>query len=109
MVIYFRYCRHHESRLKASFTAPGLSSRGGLSLMREYDRQTGFPAPVNKHVEDDRCSYLVKHPCGETVTQRACRMASGYEDADGCGLLRYGRRNKTANITGILIRMTGLV
>ena len=74
--------------VEVSFTAPDLSSQGGLLLMREYDRQTGFLKSINKHIEDDRCSYLVKHPCEEMITQRVYQIASGYEDADDCDLLR---------------------
>ena len=77
-----------QKPVEVSFTAPDLSSQGGLLLMREYDRQTGFLTSINKHIEDDRCKYLVKHPYGEMITQRVFQIASGYEDADDCDLLR---------------------
>lgn len=74
--------------VELSFTAPDLSSQGGLLLLREYEHQQGFLRSICSHIEDTRCSYLVRHQYIEMVTQRVLQIASGYEDADDCDLLR---------------------
>jgi len=74
--------------VEVSFTAPDLSSQGGLLLMREYDHQTGFLKSICNHIEDERRSYLVTHPYEEMIAQRVYQIAAGYEDADDCDLLR---------------------
>jgi hypothetical protein len=74
--------------LAVSFTAPDLSSQGGLLLMREYDLQRGIIKSISDKIKDERCGYLVKHPYNEMITQRIYQIAAGYEDADDCDLLR---------------------
>jgi len=74
--------------VELSFTAPDLSSQGGLLLLREYEQQQGFLRSICSHIEDTRCSYLVRHQYIEMVTQRVLQIASGNEDADDCDLLR---------------------
>jgi hypothetical protein len=71
-----------------SFTAPDLSSEGGLLLLREYEQQLGFIRSICLHIADERRSYLVRHSYEEMLTQRIFQIASGYEDADDCDLLR---------------------
>jgi hypothetical protein len=71
-----------------SFSAPDLSSQGGLLLMREYEQNQGFIRSLCSHIEDERRSCLVRHKYEEMLTQRVFQIASGYEDADDCDLLR---------------------
>jgi hypothetical protein len=74
--------------VETSFTAPDLSSQGGLLLMREYERHSGFIAALEKCLTDSRCPYLIKHTYYEMLNQRIFQIAAGYEDADDCDLLR---------------------
>jgi hypothetical protein len=77
----------HKS-VEVSFTAPDLSSQGGLLLMREYERKTGIIKAISHHIQDERCVYLLKHPYYEMLSQRVYQIAAGYADADDCDLLR---------------------
>lgn len=74
--------------IEVSFTAPDLSSEGGLLLLREFDGRTGFIGRLNSCIEDNRVPYLVQHSYKEMLTQRIFQIACGYEDADDCDLLR---------------------
>jgi hypothetical protein len=71
-----------------SFTAPDLSSEGGLLLLREFEERVGFINRLNNCLEDTRTAYLVRHSYKEMLTQRVFQIACGYEDADDCDLLR---------------------
>jgi hypothetical protein len=75
-------------RVEVSFSAPDLSSQGGLLLMRECEQHQGFTRSMCNHIDDQRCSYLVQHSYHEMITQRVFQIAAGYEDADDCDLLR---------------------
>ena len=48
--------------LEVSFTAPDLSSQGGLLLLNEYEVHHGFIAKLADCVEDTRSPLLVQHP-----------------------------------------------
>ena len=74
--------------VELSFTAPDLSSQGGLLLLREYEHQRGFIHSLCSHIEDHRRPYLVQHQYEEMLNQRIFQIASGNEDADDCDLLR---------------------
>ena len=45
-----------------SFTAPDLSSQGGLLLMNEYEHHHGFISRLSDCVEDTRSPLLVLQP-----------------------------------------------
>ena len=74
--------------VEVSFTAPDLSSQGGLLLMNEYELHHGFIAKLADCVEDTRSPLLVQHPYYEMFRQRICQIAAGYKDADDSDLLR---------------------
>jgi hypothetical protein len=74
--------------IEVSFTAPDLSSQGGLLLMNEYEQHHGFIAKLSDCVEDTRSQLLVQHPYYEMFRQRICQIAAGYKDADDSDLLR---------------------
>jgi len=78
----------NNKRIEVSFTAPDLSSQGGLLLMNEYERQNGFIARLADCVEDFRFQPLVQHSYYEMLRQRICQIVAGYEDADDSDLLR---------------------
>ena len=74
--------------IEVSFTAPDLSSQGGLLLMNEYEHRNSFISKLSDCVEDTRSPLLVQHPYYEMFRQRICQIAAGYEDADDSDLLR---------------------
>jgi hypothetical protein len=74
--------------IEVSFTAPDLSSQGGLLLMNEYEQYHGFIAKLSDSVKDTRSQLLVQHPYYEMFRQRICQIAAGYKDADDSDLLR---------------------
>lgn len=77
-----------NKQVEVSFTAPDLSSEGGLLLLREFDERVGFIDRLTDCIQDDRTPYLVRHPYKEMLTQRIFQIACGYEDGDDCDLLR---------------------
>ena len=48
----------NNKRIEASFTAPDLSSQGGLLLMKEHEHQHGFIARLSSCIEDSRFQPL---------------------------------------------------
>ncbi|GHS95106.1 IS1380 family transposase [Bacteroidia bacterium] len=74
--------------VEASFTAPDLSTMGGLVLMNEHEKQNGFLQSLTDCITDNRSQFLVQHPYYEMIRQRVFQIAAGYEDADDCDLLR---------------------
>jgi hypothetical protein len=74
--------------IEVSFTAPDLSSQGGLLLMNEHEQHNGFIARLSDCVIDERHQSYVKHPYYEMFRQRICQIAAGYKDADDSDLLR---------------------
>jgi len=75
-------------KVEVSFSAPDLSSQGGLLLMRESENYQGFIRSMCNNIDDQRCSHLVRHSYREMITQRVFQIAAGYEDADDCDMLR---------------------
>ena len=71
-------------KIEVSFTAPDLSSQGGLLLMREDEQQNGFIARLAACIEDTRYQPFVQHSYYEMLQQRIYQIAAGYEDADDC-------------------------
>jgi len=74
--------------VEVSFTAPDLSSQGGLMLMSEYEHHHGFIDNLSCCIEDTRHQPFVQHSYYEMLRQRICQIAAGYQDSDDCDLLR---------------------
>jgi len=74
--------------VEVSFTAPDLSSQGGLLLMKEYERHHGFIGKLADCIDDTRHQPFVQHPYYEMLRQRIFQIAAGYQDSDDCDLLR---------------------
>ncbi len=75
-------------KAEVSFTAPDLSSYGGLTLLREFDQRVGFISRLTSCLEDNRTSHLVQHRYEEMLSQRIFQIAAGFEDGYDCDLLR---------------------
>jgi hypothetical protein len=78
----------NNKRIEVSFTAPDLSSQGGLLLLKEYEQHHGFISKLSDCVADTRSQILVQHPYYEMFRQRICQISAGYKDADDSDLLR---------------------
>ena len=74
--------------IEVSFTAPDLSSQGGLLLMNEYEQQHGFIDKLTNCIEDARHQPFVQHSYYEMLRQCIFQIAAGYKDSDDCDLLR---------------------
>jgi hypothetical protein len=77
-----------NKKIEVSFTAPDLSSQGGLLLMNEHEQLHGFISKLSNCIEDSRQQLLVQHSYYEMLRQRICQIAAGYEDADDSDFLR---------------------
>lgn len=82
---------YHFSDLKkpveVSFTAPDLSSFGGLHLLHSVNLQQRFLSRLSSHIVEWRNKDLLVHSLEEMLTQRVFQIAAGYEDADDCDAL----------------------
>ena len=74
--------------IEVSFTAPDLSSQGGLMFFNEYEQRHGFIGKITDCIKDTRHQPFVQHSCNEMLRQRICQIAAGYQDGDDCDLLR---------------------
>ena len=74
--------------IEISFTAPDLSSQGGLLLINEHEQHHGFISKLSDCVQDVRHQPFVQHPYYEMFRQHICQIAAGYKDADDSDLLR---------------------
>lgn len=77
-----------SKKVEVSFTAPDLSSQGGLLLLNEFENRIGFIGRLSNCIKDKRVPYLIHHSYEEMLRQRIFQIASGYEDATDCNLLR---------------------
>lgn len=75
--------------VEVSFTAPDLSSLGGLHLLHGINGRQGFINHLCSFIKDWRNPDLTVHSIKEMVTQRVFQIAAGYEDADDCDALRH--------------------
>ena len=74
--------------VEVSFTAPDLSSLGGLHLLHGVNLKQGFLPSLCSHIQEWRNEDLIVHSIQEMVTQRVFQIQAGYEDADDCDALR---------------------
>ena len=74
--------------VEVSFTAPNLSSFGGLTLLKSINESQKFIHCLSTHAREWRNENLLVHSIEEMMTQRIFQIASGYEDADDCDALR---------------------
>ncbi len=74
--------------VEMSFTAPNLSSFGGLALLKSVNEHQNFIHRLSAHVSEWRNEHLLVHSIEEMMTQRVFQIAAGYEDADDCDTLR---------------------
>lgn len=77
-----------EKPVQISFTAPDLSSNGGLLLAAKAEESVRIIKSLSGCVADWRNPLFIAHTIEEQVSQRVFQIACGYEDADDCDSLR---------------------
>jgi Transposase DDE domain group 1 len=77
-----------EKSVEISFTAPDLSSLGGLILVSKAEKSCGIINSISRCITDWRNPDLIHHTIRDMVGQRVMQIACGYEDADDCDTLR---------------------
>lgn len=77
-----------EKSVEISFTAPDLSSLGGLALVSKAEKSCGIIRDISNRIFDWRNQDLIQHTINDMVGQRVMQIACGYEDADDCDALR---------------------
>lgn len=85
-----------KKKVEMSFSAPELSSLGGLPLLVKSARNGDFLNQLSLKIKDWRNPGLVVHTTRDLVRQRVLQIAAGYEDADDCDLLRHDSMLKLA-------------
>lgn len=78
-----------EKDVQVSFTAPDLSSDGGLLLVAKAEKSTGIVSALSQCVTDWRNPDLIVHTIEDQLCQRVFQIGAGYEDADDCDTLRH--------------------
>src|SRR5664280_1039060 len=71
-----------------SFTGDGISSDGGLLLLRELDSQLNLLSSASNCIHDGRDQRYIDHSVKELLIQRVFQIAAGYEDCNDCNDLR---------------------
>ena len=75
-------------KVTLDFTAPELSSLGGLTLVREYERSSSrIIERIESCIDDPRFEPMVVHSQTEMLRQRIYQIMAGFEDADDCDRL----------------------
>jgi hypothetical protein len=75
-------------KIAASFSGGGVSSDGGIMLLREVDRRLGLVAALDAVLPDPRDPEQITHPQVDLLRQRIYAVALGYEDLNDHGTLR---------------------
>lgn len=83
------FSRTNRRKVEADFRGGAVSSDGGLLLLREADRKTGFIERVARRMEDGRQAGKVEHESAALIRQRVLAMAAGWEDLNDAEALRH--------------------
>ena len=75
-------------KVTVDFSAPELSSLGGLTLVREYEKSSSsIIERIESCIKDPRWEPMVIHSQTEMLRQRIYQIMAGFEDADDCDRL----------------------
>jgi len=83
-----------KKAVECSFTAPDLSSNGGLLLLSQVDSRCDFLDKFASLIKEWRNEDLLVHDRSTLVKQRVMQIAAGFEDADDCDRLRNDKALK---------------
>src|ERR1700730_3113774 len=71
-----------NSSLKVDFQGAGVTSDGGLILVRELDERLGLSVLIERHLSDSRRGKNVQLPLSGLLRQSVYRRLAGYEDVN---------------------------
>lgn len=77
-----------KKSVQINFSAPELSSNGGLLLVAKAEKSVGIIDTLSRCVNDWRNPLFIVHTLKEQIGQRVYQISCGYEDADDCDSLR---------------------
>ncbi|MDX2168657.1 MAG: IS1380 family transposase [Deltaproteobacteria bacterium] len=78
-----------RKKVRVGFDGGQLSSDAGVLLLRGVERQLGLAARLAACIRDRRKPEAIVHPLAEMLRLRMFAIASGYEDAEDCDVLRH--------------------
>jgi hypothetical protein len=78
----------HEKSIELSYSGEKISSDGGLLLLKEVENQINIVRNFSACINDQRDQRYIEHTIESIVSQRVFQIASGYEDANDCNMLR---------------------
>lgn len=74
--------------MTVDFSAPELSSLGGLPLVREYEKSSNrIIERIESCIKDPRRKPMVVHSQTEMLRQKIYQIMAGFEDAEDCDRL----------------------
>lgn len=78
------------------FSAPDVSSMGGLSILMNDPRSMDFIRQFSECIIERRVPFLIQHDLFQLCAQRIFQIAAGFEDCDDCDQLRKDSMLKMA-------------
>ena len=78
----------HEKPIELCYSGEKISSDGGLLLLKEVEKQIDIVRYFSACINDQRDQRYIDHTIESIVSQRVFQIASGYEDANDCNMLR---------------------
>ena len=89
-------------KVTVDFSAPELSSLGGLTLVREYEKSSSrIIERIESCIKEPRWEPMVIHSQTEMLRQRIYQIMAGFEDADDCDIYRRHKPNDGPNISHV--------
>jgi len=82
--------------IEADFSGGGLSSEGGMGLLRRMDKRLGLTAAAAAAIGDDPQSDKVRHSLGSMAAQRVYGLCQGWLDVCDHNALRADPALQTA-------------
>lgn len=77
-----------RQKFEVQFSDPNTSSDGGLILLREVEKHTGYIETFAKSLIDSRNQSYITHSLLELSRQRIFQIATGNEDCNDCDFLK---------------------
>ena len=74
--------------IEADFSGGGLSSDGGLLLLRQVDRHLGLSRAAAAAIPDSRDPERIRHSLRDLLAQRLFGLCCGYKDLNDHKTLR---------------------
>lgn len=78
-----------NASLKVDFQGSGVTSDGGLMLVRELVERLGIGDFISRHLTDSRRGKDTQLPLADLLRQSVYSRIAGYEDVNAAGRPRY--------------------